>query len=61
MPLRRDVRNRRRSLRPDCGFRMVRGGIHQVVTIRGHDLSFVLPLTGKPDASDTKIQTGRES
>ena len=24
-------------------------------------LSFVLPLTGKPDASDTKTQIGRES
>ena len=24
--------------------------------LRGHDLSFVLPLTGKPDASGTKTQ-----
>ena len=28
--------------------------------LRGQDLSFVLPLTGKPDASDTKTQIGRE-
>jgi hypothetical protein len=28
--------------------------------LHGPDLSFVLPLTGKPDASDTKTQTGRE-
>ena len=31
-----------------------------LVTIHGQDLSFVLPLTGKPDASDTKTQIGRE-
>ena len=28
--------------------------------LHGPDLSFVLPLTGKPDASDTKTQIGRE-
>ena len=31
------------------------------VPVHGSDLSFVLPLTGKPDASDTKTQIGRES
>ncbi len=29
--------------------------------LHGPDPGFVLPLTGKPDASDTKTQTGRES
>ncbi len=33
---------------------------HYDVTIHGPDLSFILPLTGKPDASDTKTQIGRE-
>ena len=28
--------------------------------LHGPDLSLVLPLTGKPDASDTKTQIGRE-
>ena len=28
--------------------------------LRGQDLSFVLPLTGKADASGTKTQIGRE-
>ena len=28
--------------------------------LRGRDLSYVLPLTGKPDASDTKTQISRE-
>ena len=28
--------------------------------LHGPDPSFVLPLTGKPDASDTKTQIGRE-
>ena len=31
-----------------------------LVTIHGQDLSFVLPLTGKPVASNTKTQIGRE-
>ena len=30
------------------------------LSLHGPDLSFVLPLTGKPDSSDTKTQIGRE-
>ena len=34
--------------------------LRSLFPLHGPDPSFVLPLTGKPDASDTKTQIGRE-